>query len=78
MKFKVGDIVKVICADKKSSTYSTKEKIGQIGRIVKSSGVNYIPWSIYFETDNVTLNFMEKEIILNIKINQQLLFSFMD
>ena len=78
MKFEVGNIVKVVCADIESSTYSTREKIGQVGKIVHPSGVNHIPWSIYFEIDNVTLNFMEKEITLNIKINQQLLFNFME
>ena len=78
MKFKIGDIVKVVCADKKSSTYSTREKIGQVGKIVKSSGVKHIPWSIYFETNNEILNFMEKEIELNTKINEQLLFNFMN
>ena len=76
--FKVGNTVKIVCADKRSSTYSTREKIGQVGKIVQSSGVNRIPWSVYFETDNVILNFMEKEMVLNIKINQQLLFSFME
>jgi len=73
MKFKVGNIVKIICADEISSTYSTRNKIGQTGKIVKFSCYSLIPYAVYFEDDNMTLNFMEKEIKLNMEVGEQLL-----
>jgi len=73
MKFKVGDIVKIICADEISSTHGTRDKIGQTGKIVKFSSYPLIPYAVYFEDDNMILNFMEKEIKLNMKVGEQLM-----
>ena len=78
MRFKIDDIVKIVCADVDTSVESTKEKIGQVGKIVKFSGVQNIPYCVFFEESGDTLDFMEKEIALDVKIGQQLGFSFME
>ena len=78
MRFKIDDIVKIVCADVHTCVKRTKEKIGQVGKIVKFSGVQNIPYSVSFEEVGDTMNFMEKEIVLDVKIGQQLEFSFMD
>ena len=73
MKFKVNDTVKIVCADEVSSTHSTRSKIGQTGMIIKLSGVRFIPYAIYFEAENVTLNFTEEEIEKVSRKGEQLL-----
>ena len=60
-------------SNKETSTYSTQAMVGRVANIVKLSGVHSIPYGIYFESENWTLNFMEKEIELHRKIGEQLL-----
>lgn len=73
MKFKINDKVRVICADKETSTYTTRSMVGEVAKVVKYSGVSGIPYTLYFEDKNYSLNFMEKELEPVAKVGEQLL-----
>jgi len=75
--FKIGDEVRVICADEETCTPTTRSMIGEIAKIVDHSGITSVPYTLHFEADNLKLNFMEKELERCRKIGEQLLFSFM-
>ena len=71
--FKIGDKVKIICADKATSTITTRLMTGRIAKIIKFSGITNMPYSVYFEDENITLNFMEKELKLAVMPWEQLM-----
>ena len=78
MNYKIGDKVKIICIDKVTSTHSVLGKIGHTGIVKKYTSLLHMPYTIYFESDNTLLNFMEKELKLYNEVGKQLLFSFME